>query len=110
MEKAFVVDSQTIAFVKDETTDFLSNGKEKKFFHLIDENGETIWFNGLLKWTPSDYILVEGENYWIFNGVMETIERKLTNVSKNQCLFFYVARKTSSVYHTKEQALKTGIY
>jgi hypothetical protein len=40
--------------VKSKTTDSLEKGCYK--YHLIDANGDTVWFNGWLLYHPESYI------------------------------------------------------
>ncbi len=53
-----------------------------------------------------------GKSYWIFSGTMETTEEILTAMANEgrTAIFSSVPRKTSSVYFSKEEALRIGNY
>jgi hypothetical protein len=56
--------------------------------------------------------LVIGEVYWIFSGTMKPIEGTLRAIVNNghTAIFGSIARKVTSVYKTKEEALRINKY
>lgn len=60
--------------------------------------------------------LIVGKVYWIFDGMMNPIQGELVGIENNgrTGIFSYrwrqVPRKTTSIYHTKEEALRIGKY